>query len=70
MTFSFPRGKTRARRKCPSHFFHYKTLAPHQLQSGSVVCGSDLKVKKALLPDVPFQPAFILYKVHLHPHQI
>lgn len=41
MTFSFPRGKTRARRNHPSHFFHYRTLALHRLQTGSVVCGSD-----------------------------
>lgn len=35
------------------HFLPYRTLALHQLQIGSVVCGRDLEVKKALLPKLP-----------------
>lgn len=45
MPFASQEEKARAGGSSPRHF-----LALYQLQTGSMICASDLKVKKALLP--------------------
>lgn len=50
MPFASQEEKARAGGSSPRHFLPHRTLALNQLQTGSMMCASDLKVKKALLP--------------------